>query len=589
MCRPWPAGASTAEAWVERPGPRTFGHSVYAFRVRVCPGCQLRYADETVYCLACGEALQALTDPLIGTVLAGRYLIQGVLGRGGMAAVYRAQEENGGPVAIKVLHAHFADDEVLRTRFEREAQATAQLAHPNIVAILDVGMTAQNVPFLAMELLEGESLDAVLERDGAMAAARVLAMALQLSRGLSRAHDFGLVHRDVKPENIILCQDDAGETVVKLVDFGIALAPDDPRLTARDVILGSPRYMAPERFRGSAASTPATDLYSLGVVLFEMCAGQPPFESETLAGYVMHHIESEAPRLRSVAPSTPPVLDDLVHELLKKNPADRPQDAHAVVARLDAVATAAQRRVRHASVLSVTSTSSESLRLDGWSERVRVYAQMLARAFPGGAPSALAAQGAELQGTVARLRRLQGRSAELSERSREAAAELQQARERLGHAVEVLARDLSERRREAGRALVPGGFVGGWADAYRAALALAVELDMREPDRPSEDGRAALRDALAAYEGWLESTQDEVLHDLEFQLSVLRSTLEKREREAQDERARITVTLTEIGHERGALESALLALAQELESALRPRAELAALFARLDASTRSAR
>ncbi|MEM1416949.1 MAG: protein kinase [Myxococcota bacterium] len=551
--------------------------------MRVCPRCRLRYEDDTVFCLVDGEALETLSDPRIGTVVGGRYTLVDVLGRGGMATVYAAQEEGGRPVAIKVLHDELADDEVLRTRFAREAQATAQLAHPNIVEIYDVGMTAENVPFLAMELLDGVALDQLLLREGALGAARVIAFGLQIARGLARAHDFGLVHRDVKPENVIVCRADDGAAVVKIVDFGIALAPGDPRLTKRDDFLGSPRYTAPERFWGNA-STPSTDLYALGVVLFEMAAGRPPFESETLAGYLTQHLEAEPPPLRSLAPELPAPLAELVHGLLAKDPAWRPPDAHAVVEKLAALATVAQRRVRRVSTLETTleRRAGGSLRLGAWAERAAAYGEMLDRAFGESPPPALADHVAELQGTVARLRALQVTTADLSERSREAMVELQHARERLGHAVEVLAKDLSERRREAGRQAVPGGFVGGWADAYRSALALAIELDVREPEVPTEDGRAALRDALTAYEGWLESTEDEVLHDLEYQLSALRSTLDKKERDVQDERARLTAGLEANGEQQRRLEARLLELARHIDRALRPRPELADHFARLE-------
>ncbi|HJL29356.1 MAG TPA: serine/threonine-protein kinase, partial [Polyangiaceae bacterium LLY-WYZ-15_(1-7)] len=476
--------------------------------MKVCPVCRLRYEDATTHCLVDGAALDLVQDPRIGAVLAGRYTIEGVLGRGGMATVYRAHHALARRhVAVKVLHDRFVEDEGLRTRLQREAQATKQLAHPNIVEIYDYGLTDELLPFLVMELLEGDPLDQVLKRRGALPPKEVVALGLQIARGLSRAHDFGVVHRDVKPENVFVCRSDDGQPVVKLVDFGIALSPDDPRLTGTGQLLGSPRYMAPERFQDRARVMAVSDLYSLGVVLFELVTGDLPFHSESMAGYILAHLETPAPRVSERVPSCPPALDRLIGELLAKQPAHRPVDAHAVVSALSSMASENAKRVRRVSAASQRmATPGEALRLDHWTARARTYQEMLDRVWPGhDVPLPLQAMLAELHATIGRLKALRKQAQEVEQRL-EASEERRGAdRERLGKAVDSLAQDLSRARSEERRqrhSTVPGPY-SSWADAYRGALRTVIELDAQDPEHPQAEALAALETATNAYREWL--------------------------------------------------------------------------------------
>ena len=553
--------------------------------MRVCPKCRLRYTDETAYCLVDGAELERVKDPRIGSVLAGRYTISEVLGRGGMATVYKAHHTMGNRVlAIKILHDRFAEDQATRERFHREAERAKTLAHPNIVEVFDFGVTEEQIPFLVMELLDGHPLDQVLKRRRQMRPAEVIALGLQIARGLSRAHDFGIVHRDVKPENIFLCRSDDDVPVIKLVDFGIALAPEDKRLTATGQMLGSPRYMAPERFRDRSIVIPASDLYALGIVLFEMVTGRLPFESESMAGYLVHHMETIPPRLRSVLPSCPPALDDLVAELVAKEPGHRPVDAHAVVAALSNMASESARRVRHVSALATSvRESGVALRLDAWSQRVKTYGEMFDCSWPdGNPPKHLGAKLAELNGAVARLKTLHKQASELERELGLLDKRLKQDLEQVGKAIQALAEDLSKSK-VLHRTLSPSASeVGKHADTYRRALAQVIDADMRNPDSPASETLALLRQAVGAYQKWLEAeAQSGGAADLAFQIDALKKRQQTLQDEATAFRTRAQAQLANNGKERATLEDRLVELSQDLSAALGGRPELAELFARL--------
>lgn len=545
--------------------------------MRVCGTCKLRYDDNVSFCLVDGAPLEIVSDPRIGSTV-GRYSLDEVIGRGGMATVYRAHVPHGErDLAVKVLHDRFADDASFRERLEREARSAAQLAHPNIIEIYDVGTTDDAVPFLAMELLEGDPLDQYIQKRGKLPAGEVITLGLQIARGLSRAHDFGVVHRDIKPENIFVCRSDDHEPVVKLVDFGIAFVADDPRLTGTGELLGSPRYMAPERFQDRERIFSSSDLYSLGVVLYEMASGRLPFESESLAGYVVHHMESEPVRLGHVA-DVPKTLDQLVHELLAKKAAHRPVDAHAVVSVLSSIASESARRVRRVTALSQRSSQpqGESRRLDGWVQRAQVYRAMMQTAWPKGAPLKIKDQVGELHELVRRMEAMHGGARQLESELAGHDERLRADRERLGHAVQTLAEDISAAResRRARTSVVPAADLNA---AYRAALAAVVERDQRD-ERPTDEGRELLLKALACYEAWSDAIGSDGVRDLEFQLEAIRGQLARIEREAEERRLEMTQRLGLGAEERRKMETRLLEIARELAATFRPMPEVQELF-----------
>ena len=269
----------------------------------------------------------------------GRFRIDGTLGRGGMAVVYLAHDtELGRPVAIKFLADHVAGDDGFRARFAREGRIAARLSHPNIVQVFDVGQDGGR-PFIVMEYVAGESLGDTLRRERRLAPQRVLEIGQQTCSGLGCAHAAGLVHRDVKPQNLLVTTGGA----VKIADFGVARALDQTRLTLTGSIIGTARYLAPEHAGGEPV-TAAADVYALGVVLYELLAGRPPHPGESLPDLMLAKRTKPVAPLRKLRPETGPDLEAAVLACLAVSPADRPT-AEELAARLSSADSVSQSAV----------------------------------------------------------------------------------------------------------------------------------------------------------------------------------------------------------------------------------------------------
>jgi serine/threonine protein kinase len=277
----------------------------------------------------------------VGNVLLDRYEVVGQIGEGGMGIVYRAVDRKGGIVAIKRLHADIAATPGIMTRFEREASAHAMLAHPNIASLHAVGSTEGGELFFVMELVEGESLAHVLRR-GPLPRTEALRLAKQILSALHHAHQLGMVHRDLKPDNVLLDRR-SGSTVAKVIDFGLVkmlqnvLGPAEcQRLTVTGMVFGTPGYMPPEQILGREIDA-RTDLYSFGIMLFEMLTGTLPFDSEEVSVMWNMHLYAPVPsladRASDVASSD---LDAVIQALLAKTPDGRFDSALAVIRALDA-------------------------------------------------------------------------------------------------------------------------------------------------------------------------------------------------------------------------------------------------------------
>ena len=251
----------------------------------------------------------------------GRYTVERTLGTGGMALVYLARDEElGRPVAIKVLGERFAADPEFRERFVREARMAARLSHPNIVSVYDVG-EEDGQPYIVMECVEGTTLAEEVTRRKRLLAAEVVDLGLQACAALAHAHESGLVHRDVKPQNLLLREDG----VLKIADFGIARAEEATRLTRIGTVLGTVQYLSPEQAAGEHV-TAAADLYSLGAVLYELLSGRPPRRFESLAELDAGRDEPVAP-LGDLVPGVPAALEDVIMRSLARNPSYRPESA----------------------------------------------------------------------------------------------------------------------------------------------------------------------------------------------------------------------------------------------------------------------
>jgi serine/threonine-protein kinase len=255
--------------------------------------------------------------------LADRYELLSHIARGGMADVYEARDTLlGRRVAVKVLHSQFSSDEAFVKRFRREAQAAANLSHPNIVGIYDWGQEGSTY-FIVMELVEGRSLRDVLRDDGPLLPRRAVEISAEVAAALSVAHRSGLVHRDIKPGNMLL----AADGTVKVTDFGIARAWDDSsELTKTGAVIGTATYFSPEQAQGAPADE-RSDIYALGVVMYEMLAGRPPFSGESPVAVAYQHVSSLAAQPSLDNPDVPPDLDRIVMRSLDKNPDLRYQTA----------------------------------------------------------------------------------------------------------------------------------------------------------------------------------------------------------------------------------------------------------------------
>jgi len=305
--------------------------------------------------LSGGPACSAMTTPndaMIGTLAAGRYRVLKLLGEGGMGQVYLAEhvaiEKR---VALKVLRAEYATRGEIVTRFQQEAISASRIKHPNVLDVFDFGQLEDGCFFLAMEFLEGNDLADELTRRRVLDAAIGIRIAMQICRALAAAHANGVVHRDMKPENVFLQRTADGEEIVKIVDFGIAqlrskdteVAPTKRRLTRTGMIFGTPEYMAPEQAGGKHADL-RSDIYSVGIIMYEMFTGAVPFTGETFLGVLAKHLSDPTPLMSAVYPevSISPSLQGVIMRALEKDPAVRYQTmlefAQAISASTDATA-----------------------------------------------------------------------------------------------------------------------------------------------------------------------------------------------------------------------------------------------------------
>jgi serine/threonine-protein kinase len=270
---------------------------------------------------------------LESTLLDGRYLVQAKIASGGTSTVYRGLDTRlDRPVALKVMDSRYAGDEQFLTRFRLEARTVARLKNPGLVAVYDQGMDAQH-PFLVMELIEGGTLRELLAERGPMPPHAVVAVLRPVLGGLAAAHLAGLVHRDVKPENVLISDD--GD--VKIADFGLVRAVAAAGITSASVILGTAAYLSPEQVR-NGGSSPRSDVYSVGIVIYELLTGRTPFTGDSALSIAYQRLDTDVPRASAAIDGVPPQFDELVARATARDPADRYADAIEMAAHIDAIA-----------------------------------------------------------------------------------------------------------------------------------------------------------------------------------------------------------------------------------------------------------
>jgi serine/threonine-protein kinase len=271
-------------------------------------------------------------DPLEGALLEGRYRVATKIATGGTSTVYRGLDTRlDRPVALKVMDSRYAGDQQFLTRFQLEARSVARLKDPGLVAVYDQGLDARH-PFLVMELVEGGTLRELLSERGPMPPHAVAAVLRPVLGGLAAAHGAGLVHRDVKPENVLIS--DQGD--VKIVDFGLVRAVAAAGITSTSVILGTAAYLSPEQVRDGDAS-PRSDVYAVGIVAYELLTGQTPFSGDSALSIAYQRLDTDVPAPSTVISGVPEQFDALVRRATARDPADRYADALNMGAELEAI------------------------------------------------------------------------------------------------------------------------------------------------------------------------------------------------------------------------------------------------------------
>lgn len=408
-------------------------------------------------------------DPMLGRVVAGRYRLEARAGEGGMGVVYRARHVLiDRVVALKLIRPDLRGETHLRAWMLREARAANRVDHAHIIDIHDIGETEEGELYLVMEYLVGTSLSSELAR-GPMTLSRGVDILEQMTAALARAHDLGVIHRDLKSDNILLTSKGGRKDFVKILDFGLAHLAMDPRLAPKGAVFGTPEYMSPEQARGEEAGPPS-DLYALGVLLFEMLTGQLPFRSSDRETLLEMQRSAQAPRPSSIKPDILPQAETIVLKLLEKERRKRYQDAHHLHEELKAL----QRALPSTSwdVSSPGSASAEAAAqppppppppegpgVIEWASRASLFARMVSRAYPGGAAPSdvqaalnkaweLAAKASRLEGEVAsQTRQLES----LERRGRALRAELGRKVEELAHEESRAIREAAAAQEEASR------------------------------------------------------------------------------------------------------------------------------------------
>jgi eukaryotic-like serine/threonine-protein kinase len=577
--------------------------------MKVCPICSLKYPDATEHCAVHPqETLASYIDPRLGSIIASRFEILEAIGEGGMATVYRAKQlPDGRAVAVKILNRTLRNDPRLVERFRRESRHVARIAHPNIIQIFESGDTEDGSAFLAMELCTGRTLATLLEEERKCELNQALSIMIQICRGIGRAHDLGVIHRDLKPENIFLVRglqlsgDLAGTgdieplstEIVKILDFGIARSKADTRLTGTGEIFGTPQYMSPQRISGDDP-TGSDDIYSLGIIFFELLTGQLPFTAKDVASIFMQHLR-QAPRSpREVNPAVPDSVQKLVLRMLAKKVEERPVDAHAIEAELMVLSTARAVELPAGEIdpSSEVRTQTTDVLPSVWEERSASLQAMVVQAFgdPVLAPSTVEKNHARLSDLLTTYGRqfsavslAQREIAQLDLREREQ-------RVQIGKAVAALGNDLSRTKGELQELIAQRA--SSAAETHQKAFLRALDHVQTEEGKsglrfPSKNLAEAYRSVADVVDAWLAfreaqmdlpervAEKERQASDIEFQLETLRKALADDEDRSLNVRRKHNLSLGEATRLLEAVDQELRLTEQAILQALSVHPELA--------------
>ncbi|WP_394822848.1 protein kinase domain-containing protein [Pendulispora albinea] len=402
-------------------------------------------------------------DPMLGRVVAGRYRLEARAGEGGMGVVYRARHVLiDRLVALKLIRPDLRGETHLRAWMLREARAANRVDHAHIIDIHDIGETEEGELYLVMEYLVGTALSSELAR-GPMALARSLDILEQMTAALARAHDLGVVHRDLKSDNILLSSRGGRKDFVKILDFGLAHLAMDPRLAPKGAVFGTPEYMSPEQARGEEA-VPQSDLYALGILFFEMLTGQLPFRSSDRETLLEMQRAQAAPKPRAIKPDVLPAAEAIVLKLLEKDRRKRFQDAHHLHEELKSLQRSIPSTAWEVNTVGELAPPPpppppQSPGVIEWASRAALFSRMVSRAYPSSnAPVELQSAVAQAWDLAARASRLEGEVAShtrklesLERRGRALRAEIGRKVEELAHEESRALRDVTSEQHEAAR------------------------------------------------------------------------------------------------------------------------------------------
>jgi serine/threonine-protein kinase len=480
-------------------------------------------------------------DPLIGKVVAGRYRLEARLGEGGMGVVYRARHVLiDRVVALKLIRPDLRGETHLRAWMLREARAANRVDHAHIIDIHDIGETEEGELYLVMEYLVGTALSAELAR-GPVPIARGVDILEQMCAALARAHDLGVVHRDLKSDNILLTQRGGRKDFVKILDFGLAAIARDPRLAPKGAVFGTPEYMSPEQARGEEA-TPQADLYALGVLFFEMLTGQLPFRSNDRETLLEMQRSSPPPRPRAIRPDAHPQGESIALRLLEKDVRKRYRDAHHLQEELKALQRSLPTQAwdvdgSDAPAAPPPPPPPQSAGVIEWASRAALFSRMVSRAYPSGNAPAdvmtplnlmwdLAARANRLEGEVAsHQRKLEA----LERRGRALRAEIGRKVEELAHEESRVMREASADGEDVEKVRVELGAAEKIAAQARQLADAAARQGNFDPSVFERAGAAAAtaqakREQLGRYEN-KKAAREANARDLRRQIEELRGQL----------------------------------------------------------------